>query len=163
MESQDPILVSACLLGVACRYDGESHPLAEVRGLAALGRVVPICPEVSGGLPTPRPPAEIENAHAGLDGAAVLEGRTRVILRDGTDVSAQFVAGAEAALALARRLGAVRAILKSRSPSCGAGEIHDGIFAGDLAPGDGVTTALLRHAGIHVITEQDLAEGERPS
>jgi uncharacterized protein YbbK (DUF523 family) len=122
--------------------------------------VAPICPEVAGGLPTPRLPAEIEDAHVGLDGQAVLEGRTRVVRNDGADVTVQFVAGAEAALALAQRLDVQRAILKSRSPSCGAGQIHEGRFAGTLVPGDGVTTALLKQAGIHVITEQDLAEGE---
>jgi uncharacterized protein YbbK (DUF523 family) len=160
MESQHLILVSACLLGVACRFDGESCPQVELRGLAAHGHVVPICPEVAGGLPTPRIPAEIEDAHTGLDGDAVLEGRTRVLLSDGTDVTAHFVAGAEVALALAQRLGVRRAILKSSSPSCGAGQIHEGVFAGTLVPGDGVTTALLKSAGIQVITEQDLAQGE---
>ncbi len=150
------ILVSACLLGVACRYDARSCPAAALKGLAVAGRVVPLCPEVLGGLPTPRPPAEIEGAAAGLDGGAVLEGRTRVVRRDGTDVSAAFIAGAEAALALAQDLGIRRAILKADSPSCGVGRIHSGRFDGRLTSGDGVTTALLKKAGIQVSSEMDL-------
>ena len=150
------ILVSACLLGVACRYDGQSCPEAGLRDLAAWGRLVPICPEVAGGLPTPRPPAEIEGAAEGLDGRAVLQGRTRVVRRDGVDVSAAFIAGAQTALALARRLGIRRAILKAHSPSCGTGRIHNGLFDGRLVAGDGVTAALLEQAGIGVSSEQNL-------
>jgi len=149
-------LVSACLLGVACRFDGQSCPSPELDGLATRGKVVAICPEVAGGLPTPRLPAEIEGAYAGLDGYAVLDGRTRVVRNDGVDVTAEFVQGAQVALALARQLGVRQAILKSDSPSCGAGRIHGGRFAGKLVPGDGVTTALLRRNGIHVINETDL-------
>ncbi|HFD40016.1 MAG TPA: DUF523 domain-containing protein [Anaerolineae bacterium] len=156
------ILVSACLLGVACRYDGQSCPEEGVRDLAAHGRLVPICPEVAGGLPTPRPPAEIEGAAEGLDGEAVLTGRTRVVRRDGTDVSAAFIAGAEAALALARRLGLRRAILKADSPSCGVGRIHNGRFDGRLVSGDGVTAALLKQAGIDLFTERDLPSRLQP-
>jgi uncharacterized protein YbbK (DUF523 family) len=157
IQRQDLILVSACLLGVACRYDAQSRPEALLLDLAAKGRLVPFCPEMAGGLPTPRLPAEIESAHAGLDGNAVLDGRTRVVRSDGADVSAEFVAGAEAAMALAQRLGIRQAILKADSPSCGAGYIHDGHFAGEMAAGDGVTTALLKRAGIAVCNEQALA------
>ncbi len=154
------ILVSACLLGVDCRFDGRSCPEEKLHDLAARGRVVPMCPEVAGGLPTPRQPAEIEGAHAGLDGKAVLAGQTRVIRSDGADVTAQFIAGAEKALALAQLLGIQQAILKGNSPSCGVGHIHEGRFAGTLVPGDGVTASLLKGAGIQVITERDLAGGE---
>jgi uncharacterized protein YbbK (DUF523 family) len=148
---QPPLtLVSACLLGIACRFDGGSCPVAWVAELAAQGRAVPICPEVSGGLPTPRLPAEIEGAHAGLDGHAVLDGRSRVVRSDGADLTPAFVAGAEAALDLARRLGIRQAILKANSPSCGAGQIHEGQFAGTLVPGDGVTSALLKRAGLDI-------------
>jgi uncharacterized protein YbbK (DUF523 family) len=101
-------------------------------------------------------PAEIEKADAGLDGGAVLEGRTRVVRSDGTDVTPQFIKGAEAALALAQRLGIGRAILRTDSPSCGAGRIHEGRFEGKLVPGDGVTAALLKRNGINVTTETDL-------
>jgi len=156
-------LVSACLLGVACRYDGQSCPAPELTDLATRGEVVAICPEVAGGLPTPRLPAEIEGASAGLDGYAVLDGRTRVVRNDGLDVTAEFMQGAEAALALARQLGVRRAILKSDSPSCGAGRIHEGKFSGKLVPGDGVTTALLRRNGIEVINEIDLSGGNGES
>lgn len=158
-QQEGLILVSACLLGVACRHDGRSYPEPKLYDLAVHGRIVSICPEVSGGLPTPRPPAEIEGARAGLDGHAVLEGRTRVVCNDGTDVTAQFLAGARAALALAQRLDIKRAILKSNSPSCGVGQVHEGRFAGTLVPGDGVTSALLKRAEILVITEEDLPGG----
>ena len=156
----DLYLVSACLLGVACRYDGQSHPAPELNDLATRGRVITICPEVACGLPTPRLPAEIERAFAGLDGYAVLDGRTRVVRNDGADVTAEFIQGAQAALALARQLGVHRAILKSDSPSCGAGRIHEGRFTGKLVSGDGVTTALLRRNGIQVISETDISGGK---
>jgi len=153
-------LVSACLLGVACRFDGQSCPVPELNDVVTKGLAVPICPEVAGGLPTPRLPAEIEKAAAGLDGGAVLEGRTRVVRSDGVDVTPQFIKGAEAALALALRLGIGRAILKADSPSCGVGRIHEGRFKGRLVPGNGVTAALLKGNGIQVITEADLREGQ---
>jgi uncharacterized protein YbbK (DUF523 family) len=156
-QEHDLNLVSACLLGVACRFDGQSCPAPEAGDLATKGKVVAICPEVAGDLPVPRLPAEIEKASAGLDGHGVLEGRTRVMRSDGVEVTAQFVKGTQAALALARQLGIQRAILKARSPSCGAGRIHDGKFAGKLVPGDGVTAVLLKRSGIQVITEMDLA------
>ena len=155
-QEQDLNLVSACLLGVACRFDGQSCPAPELDDLATRGKVITICPEVAGGLPCPRLPAEIEEAFAGLDGHAVLDGRTRVVRSDGVDVTAQFVKGAQAALALAHRLGIRRAILKANSPSCGTGRIHEGRFNGKLVPGDGVTAALLKRSGIQVITETDL-------
>lgn len=161
IDKSDLILASACLLGVACRFDGQGCLENRLCDLAAAGRVVPICPEVAGGLPTPRLPAEIEGAHTGLDGSAVLDGRTRVVHSDGTDVTAQFVAGAEAALALAERLGIRQAIFKANSPSCGAKHIHEGLFAGTLVPGSGVTAALLKRAGIQVCSEVTWKEGER--
>ena len=159
-QQHDLILVSACLLGVACRYDGKSFPAPELRDLATGGTVVTICPEVAGGLPTPRVPAEIEDAYSGLDGHAVLDGRTRVVSSDGVDVTAQFIKGAQAALTLARKLGIRQAILKARSPSCGEGFAYDGKFSGELVPGDGVTAALLKRNGIQVIAETDLAGGD---
>ena len=160
VQGHDLILVSACLLGVACRYDGESRPSGKLNAYATCGTVVPICPEVAGGLPTPRPPAEIAGAAAGLDGHAVLDGQTRVLCHDGTDVTDQFIAGAEAVLSAAQRLGIRRAILKARSPSCGAGRINEGRFAGSLVPGDGVAAALLKRNGIQVMTEETLPEDE---
>ncbi len=144
-----PLLVSGCLLGLCCRYDGGTQPHPPLQALAAQGRAIPICPEVAAGLPTPRPPAEIR----GGDGGHVLDGRARVVRADGTDVTAAFVAGAEAALQLARRYGVTEAVLKSYSPSCGVGRIYDGTFSGRLMPGDGVTAALLERAGIAVKKE----------
>lgn len=160
VQRRDLALVSACLIGIACRFDGQSCSVKELGDLAARGCVVPVCPEVMGGLLTPRLPAEVEAAYRGLDGNAVLDGQTRVLRSDGADVTAQFVAGAEAALALARHLGIRRAILKADSPSCGMGFIHEGRFAGTLVPGDGVTAALFKRAGMAIRTEKDLSGGE---
>ena len=160
-ESPSIILVSACLLGIACRYDVRSRPVTGLCDLAARGVLLPICPEVVGGLTTPRPPAEIEGADAGLDGHAVLDGRSRVICAGGADVTAQFVMGAEAALATVQRLGIRKAVLKAHSPSCGSGQIPSGSFDGRRVEGDGVTAALLKRAGIRVVSEADQTGGER--
>lgn len=142
------ILVSACLLGAPVRYDGAGkalgHPLLD--RWQAEGRLVPVCPELMGGLPVPRPAAEI----AGGDGDAVLDGDARIRTRDGTDVTDAFHAGAEAALAAARTAGCRFALLMPRSPSCGSRDIHDGSFSGALVPGRGVTAALLVRDGIAV-------------
>jgi len=146
------VMVSACLLGEPVRYDGASVPVRHpvlARWLQE-GRVVPCCPEVAGGLPVPRPPAEIEG---GAGGGAVLAGRARILDREGRDVTAPFRAGAEAALALARAEGVVLAVLKEGSPSCGSALIHDGAFGGHRVPGEGLTAALLRGAGIPVFNE----------
>ena len=159
-ESPNIILVSACLIGIACRYDGRSRPVKGLCDLAAQGVLLPICPEVAGGLTAPRPPAEIEGASAGLDGHAVLDGRSRVTHADGADVTAQFVRGAKAALAVVQHLGIREAVLKACSPSCGAGQIPSGSLDGRRVAGDGVTAALLKRAGIRVVTEMDLPGGE---
>jgi uncharacterized protein YbbK (DUF523 family) len=148
------ILVSSCLLGTPVRYNGtgkrSDHRLfARWR---AEGRFVPVCPEVRGGLPVPRPPAEI---HGGL-GGDVLDGRARVLTRDGTDVTAHFLKGARHALDEARAHGVRMAILKERSPSCGVARIYDGAFDGTSVPGEGVTTALLERNGIAVFAEDDV-------
>ncbi|MFB8239057.1 DUF523 domain-containing protein [Kitasatospora purpeofusca] len=142
----EKILVSACLAGVPCRYDGRSKDSPQALGPLAAGRAVVVCPEGAGGLPTPRPPAEI----VGGDGADVLDGRARVVDATGADCTEEFIAGARAALAAAEAAGARRALLMARSPSCGCGRIYDGTFTGELRPGDGVTAALLRRAGIAV-------------
>ncbi|AYC31059.1 DUF523 domain-containing protein [Pseudomonas cavernae] len=147
------ILVSRCLLGQRVRYDGGAHgPFDLLAQWQAEGRLVPICPEVAGGLPTPRPPAEIP----GGQGGAVLDGRQRVLTADGTDVSAAFVDGAEQALALVRAHGIRLAVLKARSPSCGNRENYDGSFSGRKVAGEGVTAALLRRAGVQVFSEEEL-------
>ena len=146
----DPLLlVSACLVGIPCQYDGGSCPNDQIQALATQGGVLPFCPEVAGGLPTPRPPAEIQ----GGDGGDVLEGRARVVNVEGKDVTAEFLTGAKRALRVAQRWGIKKAILKARSPSCGVGRIYDGSFSGRLVEGDGVTTALLKREGIIVKNE----------
>ena len=157
LEDGAPLLVSACLLGILTRYDGGSSPHLALRELVARGCVVPLCPEVAGGLPVPRPPAEIQ----GGDGVDVLDGRARVVTVDGQDVTAQFLVGAQAALAAARRFGLRRAVLKSRSPSCGVGRIYDGTFSARLRPGDGVMAALLKREGIDVRSEEPAGGGSQ--
>ncbi len=146
-----PVLVSACLAGRACRFDGSSSTDALVASLVAAGRAVLVCPEVDGGLGTPRPPAEI----VGGDGKAVLEGRARVVTEAGLDVTEAYLAGARRALDAARRSGATAAILKSRSPSCGKGGVYDGSFSKTLRAGDGVTAALLEAHGLTVLTDEE--------
>jgi uncharacterized protein YbbK (DUF523 family) len=147
-----PVLVSACLAGCECRFDGSSNLVGRVADLAEQGRAVLVCPEEDGGLPTPRPPAEI----VGGDGHDVLAGRARVVTREGVDVTDRYVAGARLALEKALETGARKAILKSRSPSCGSGALYDGSFTRTLQTGDGVTAALLKENGIEVLTEADL-------
>ncbi|MFF2650325.1 DUF523 domain-containing protein [Streptomyces sp. NPDC058045] len=142
----DSILVSACLRGVPCRYDGRDKAVPELAEAIGDRRALPFCPEVAGGLATPRRPAEI----VGGDGHDVLDGTARVVTDTGEDVTAEFVEGARRALAAAQRGGCTEAVLMPRSPSCGRGEIHDGTFDGTLRPGDGITAALLERHGITV-------------
>lgn len=150
----DRILISACLLGRPVRYDGSGKLLADPRldRWQAEGRLVPICPELAGGLAVPRPAAEI----AGGSGDDVLAGRARVVTATGEDVTAAFLAGAEAALDLARRNGCVHALLIDRSPSCGSLEIYDGTFSGRRIAGAGVTAALLAAHGIGVFADHEI-------
>lgn len=138
------VLVSACLLGVSCRYDGQSKAYPLVDELCRRYEVVPVCPEILGGLPTPRVPAERRGE--------------RVVTKDGGDVTAQYFRGAAEVLRLAQRLGCTVAVLKERSPSCGSGQIYDGSFTGTLTQGSGVAAESLRCAGIRVIGESQLAE-----
>lgn len=151
----EKILVSRCLLGHKVRYDGgASGPFDPLTQWQAEGRVVAICPEVSGGLPTPRPPAEI----AGGQGVDVWDGRARVLTAEGEDFSGAFVEGARQALALAQRHGIRIAILKANSPSCGNRLIYDGTFSAVKVSGEGVTAALLKRHGVLVFSEQELPE-----
>lgn len=136
------IIVSACLAGVHCRYDGGEKACQQVLRLVAEGNAIPLCPEQLGGLTTPRQPCEIS---AG-----------RVITRDGTDLTEAFQHGAHEALKIARMVGAKTAILKANSPSCGSGIVYDGSFSGKLVPGDGVFAALCKTSGLLVKTEQEL-------
>lgn len=136
------VLISACLLGVACRYDGQSRPLSPVPTSNERITFIPVCPEQLGGLPTPRLPAEIcGNA---------------VIRQDGVDITDVYARGAEEALRIAKLYGCRYAVLKERSPSCGSGAVYDGSFSKTLIKGDGVTTKLLRQNGITVIGESAL-------
>lgn len=137
-------LISSCLLGVDCRYDGKNNRLSEdaLRRLNEEYELIPVCAEVYGGLTTPRVPSERVG--------------DKVLSKEGTDVTAQFQKGAEAVLYIAQTLGAELAILKENSPSCGSGTVYDGTFSGRLVPGDGVTAELLKAHGICVIGEGQL-------
>lgn len=138
------LLVSACLLGTPCRYDGRSKKNDAVCALAEEFELIPVCPEVLGGLPTPRTPSERRGE--------------QVVAKDGRDVTVEYCRGAACALEIAQREGVCAAVLKERSPSCGRGEIYDGTFTGALIPGDGVTAALLRahHVPIYGENERSL-------
>ena len=136
------ILCSACLLGVACRYNATIKPCDRVTQLLSIHELIPVCPEQLGGLSTPRKPAEIKNG--------------RVITCDGEDITEQFIHGAKEVLKIAKLYGAQKAILKQRSPSCGCGQLYDGTFSGNLVEGDGVTTQLLKKNGVTVISEEDV-------
>ena len=140
------VVISACLLGVRCRYDGGHSRNETAMNQKKTYQLIPVCPEESGGLLTPRPPAEI----VGGDGDAVLDGTAKVMTANGTDVTAAYLKGAYHALEVAQSHGATHVILKARSPSCGCGDIYDGTFSGTLISGDGVTTALLKRHGIAV-------------
>lgn len=149
---EGPILVSACLAGRTCAYDGNHRANSRVLQLLQEERAVLVCPEAEGGLSTPRPPAEIMGG-TGLD---VLEGRSEVRTDAGVDVTGAFLRGAQIAAERAQKHGCKAAILKARSPSCGRGVIFDGSFTRTPRPGDGVAAAMLVRAGLVVMTEEDV-------
>lgn len=136
------VLISACLLGLACRYDGKRKEYDGIRTLMECCELIPVCPECYGGLPTPRPPAERQ--------------RDRVMTEAGVDVTAQYRKGGEEALKLARLFDCQWAVLKEKSPSCGSGSIYDGTFSRSLTRGEGVTAELLKANGIRVIGESQI-------
>ena len=140
------LLISACLLGVSCRYDGKTKPLDEkiLMKLKEKHHLIPICPEIMGGLPTPRIPAEIADDR-------------RVLRRDGVDITSEYEKGAHEALRLAKFFGCTTAILKARSPSCGRDVIYDGTFSDTLTEGDGITAELFRKNGIRIIREDEIS------
>lgn len=142
--SHSPILVSACLLGTACRYDGKSVPCASLLEQLDGLRLIPVCPEQLGGLPTPRIPCERQGQ--------------RVVSKTGTDTTQQYQRGAQEALRLAKLFGCKAALLKERSPSCGCGQIYDGSFSKTLVGGDGVTAELLKQHGIAVFGESRICD-----
>ncbi len=139
------ILISACLAGYRCRYDGGCKPDPAMIEMVRKGEAIVACPESLGGLPMPRLPSELTQ-----DGAAVLLGNGKVMAKDGQDVTAEFLKGAYETLRICRMYGVERAILKANSPSCGCGTIYDGSFSGKKKVGDGVTSALLKVNGIPV-------------
>ena len=144
MAAIKPCLVSACLAGERCRYDGKDNSDARIEYLAARGLALPVCPELLGGLPVPRKPCELSDG--------------RVLDSDGGDHSEAFVSGAREALRRGREAGCSLAVLKARSPSCGSGVIYDGSFSHTRVPGDGVFAALLKREGFIVYSEEDLPD-----
>ena len=138
------LIVSECLAGGPCRMDGKAKTLPEIKALVDAGEAVAVCPEVLGGLPTPRAPSEIQP-----DG--------RVVNKLGEDVTAEFVRGAERAMAVCRERGCAGAVLKARSPSCGKGVIYDGSFTGTRVAGNGVFAQMLLDAGVPVLTGEEYA------
>jgi uncharacterized protein YbbK (DUF523 family) len=143
------LLVSACLLGVECTHDGSSRPAPAVTALAAHVRLIPVCPEVAGGLSTPRPAAELR-----ADGSVVTD--------SGRDVTDAYRRGAAHAVDLANAAGVKAAVLKARSPSCGCHQVYDGTHRRVLRDGMGVTAAALHEAGLAVFSEEDVAGGSDP-
>lgn len=148
---REKLLISACLLGEKCRYDGGGNYAPQVEALRERFELIAVCPERLGGLPTPRTPSERVGE--------------RVRNRSGEDVTLPFQRGAERALSIARAQGVVRAVLKERSPSCGSGCVYDGTFTGRVIPGRGVAAELLARHGIEVYSEENflsfLCEEER--
>lgn len=142
----EKLLVSGCLLGIACRYDGKANRNEEVCALKETWDVIPVCPETMGGLKAPREPAEQQ----------IIDGCRRVILKSGKDVTESFEKGARMVLELAQKNQCRFAVLKENSPSCGCGCIYDGTFTGQKIPGVGVTAGLLQDYGITVVGEHGL-------
>lgn len=142
------IAVSACLLGAACRFDGEARPCEAAKRLRDAHNVVPVCPESMAGLPIPRLPNELVEESDGF----------RVVGADGADNTDAFLEGAHRALERAQKSGCTLAVLKSKSPSCGSGRIYDGTFTGTLVDGWGVAARMLADAGIPVIDESALEQ-----
>lgn len=135
---KEKILVSACLLGINCKYDGGNNASKEIDEFLKDYEIIPICPEIMGGLPTPRKASEIKN--------------NKVINIEGQDVTKEFEKGAQESLFLAKKYNVKKALLKAKSPSCGNGKIYDGTFTKTIIDGDGKTTQLLKENGIEIIT-----------
>ena len=138
------IIVSACLTGFPCRWNGESRFSEEAADLIGRGFAIPVCPEQLGGLTTPREPAEIRDS--------------RAMSRTGEDLTSYFQKGAQIVLEIARKYRCETAVLKEHSPSCGVHEIHDGSFSGKLVRGSGITAKLLSENGLQILTENDLPQ-----
>lgn len=145
-------IASACLCGINCKYSGGNSLNEEVFKLFCDGKVIPVCPEQLGGMTTPRNVKEIYNG----TGADVLDGKARVLSPNGEDSTENFIKGANEVLKIAKNAGVKKAIMKSKSPSCGYGKIYDGTFRGKLIDGNGVASELLIRNGIEVVIEGDL-------
>ncbi|MBC8495139.1 DUF523 domain-containing protein [archaeon] len=136
------IIVSACLAGIECKWNGKAAPCEQIIELVKAKEAIPVCPEQLGGLSTPRPPCEQKGA--------------KVFSKDGKDFTLEFEKGADEALKIAKQFSCKKAILKHKSPSCGCGKVYNGTFSDKLIEGDGVTAKLFKENGIQVITENDL-------
>ena len=134
------ILVSACLLGCNCRYDGKHNRISGIIDLKKTNEIISVCPEEIGGLATPRSPSEIK----------IINGRIQVITKDGNDVTAEFIKGAQETLKIIEKNNIKFAILKSNSPSCGYGRIYDGSFSKKLIEGNGITAQIIKESGLEV-------------
>jgi len=145
---KENILISACLLGLHCRYDGGHQKHPELNELAEEFTLIPVCPEQAGGLSTPRIPCELQNK-----AYEILSGRGKVLNREGEDCTEAFIKGAREALFLTEIFKIRKALLKDGSPSCGSSRIYDGTFSGKSIPDEGITAQILRHNGIHVYNE----------
>lgn len=148
------IIVSSCLAGKECRYNATSSTESIIVQLVQQQKAIMVCPELLGGFSTPREPAEI----VGGTGIDVIHGKARVITQSGMDVTELYIKGAERALALADKLQATCIVLKENSPSCGSSYIYNGTFSSKKINGEGVTTALLKHKGYQVISENELIQ-----
>ncbi len=142
------ILVSACLLGINCKYSGGNNKIQGIQELLKDEILIPVCPEQLGGLETPRNPSEI----------ILINGKKNVVDKKGNDVTLQFIKGGEETLKIAKMYNIEKAILKSNSPSCGCGSIYDGTFSGRLVKGDGITAALLKSNNIKIYNETNYLE-----
>lgn len=145
------IMVSACLFGVNCKYNGKNNYNPRLCKALQGQEILLFCPEQEGGLPSPRLPAEIQ----GGDGHAVLRGKARVLNCAGEDLTQAFIKGAEETARLARLKKPRLVILKSRSPSCGIGQVYDGSFSSHLRPGDGVASAKLKELDAPIVSDEE--------
>lgn len=146
------ILVSACLAGINCRYNGKNKLNKKIKKLVEEGKAICVCPEELGGLSTPRVPSEIKNA----SGANVLDKKAKVYNKEGTELTDNFIKGAKRALDIAKKYKVKKAILKTKSAACSKGRVYDGSFKDKLIDGNGVTCELLLRNQIKVITEKDI-------
>ena len=140
VEVHDMIIVSACLAGIECRYNGQAFSIPRIIEIVKKGYAIPLCPEILANLSTPRLSSELRDG--------------RVFSSEGQDVTMEYVSGSKIALDIAKLVGCKKAILKSKSPTCGCGRIYDGTFSGKLIEGDGIFCKMLKEENIEVYTEE---------